>query len=65
MELGPVVVVYPEQVWYGFVRAEDAEEIVEKHLVGGKPVERLVLPEDCLNTVQCPHRGGGTQIGLR
>jgi (2Fe-2S) ferredoxin len=35
------VVVYPEQVWYGGVRAEDVPEIVEQHLVGGVPVERL------------------------
>jgi (2Fe-2S) ferredoxin len=33
--------VYPEQVWYGGVRAEDVAEIVDQHLVGGVPVERL------------------------
>jgi (2Fe-2S) ferredoxin len=38
---GVAVVVYPEQVWYGGVRAEDVPEIVEQHLVGGVPVERL------------------------
>ncbi len=38
---GVTVVVYPEQVWYGGVRAEDVPEIVERHLVGGVPVERL------------------------
>jgi len=38
---GPTVVVYPEGVWYGRVRPEDVAEIVEKHLVGGQPVERL------------------------
>jgi (2Fe-2S) ferredoxin len=38
---GVAVVVYPEQVWYGGVRAEDVPEIVEHHLVGGQPVERL------------------------
>jgi (2Fe-2S) ferredoxin len=40
---GPTVVVYPEGVWYGRVRVEDVPEIVEKHLVGGVPVERLRL----------------------
>jgi (2Fe-2S) ferredoxin len=40
---GPTVVVYPEGVWYGGVRPEDVPEIVEQHLVGGRPVERLVL----------------------
>ena len=40
---GPTVVVYPEGVWYGRVRVEDVPEIVERHLVGGQPVERLRL----------------------
>jgi (2Fe-2S) ferredoxin len=40
---GVTVVVYPEQVWYGGVRPEDVAEIVEQHLVGGIPVERLRL----------------------
>lgn len=38
---GVTVVVYPEQVWYGGVTAADVPEIVEAHLVGGVPVERL------------------------
>jgi (2Fe-2S) ferredoxin len=38
---GPALVVYPEGVWYGAVRLEDVAEIVERHLVGGEPVERL------------------------
>ena len=38
---GVAVVVYPEQVWYGQVVAADVPEIVEQHLIGGVPVERL------------------------
>jgi (2Fe-2S) ferredoxin len=38
---GVSVVVYPEQVWYGGVRVEDVSEIIDSHLVGGAPVERL------------------------
>jgi len=38
---GVSVVVYPEQVWYGGVRVEDVPEIIESHLVGGVPVQRL------------------------
>jgi (2Fe-2S) ferredoxin len=40
-ECGVSVVVYPEAVWYGGVTLEDVDEIVEEHLVGGRPVERL------------------------
>ena len=39
---GPAVVVYPEGTWYGNVQPDDVEEIVEKHVVEGTPVERLV-----------------------
>ena len=55
-EHGPTVVVYPEAVWYGHVRPEDAEEIVSEHLIGGRPVERLRLSDECVNTKSCPHR---------
>ena len=42
-ERGMSVVVYPEQVWYGPVKLDDVKEIVNSHIVGGKPVERLVM----------------------
>ncbi|HZL17031.1 MAG TPA: (2Fe-2S) ferredoxin domain-containing protein [Polyangia bacterium] len=38
---GTAVVIYPEQVWYGGVTAADVSEIVERHIFGGVPVERL------------------------
>jgi len=56
-EHGPTVVVYPEAVWYGGVKLEDAEEIVAEHLLGGRPVERLRVADECLNSTSCPHRG--------
>ena len=40
-EHGPVVVVYPEAVWYGNVQVDDVHEIIESHIIGGEPVERL------------------------
>jgi (2Fe-2S) ferredoxin len=55
-EHGPTVVVYPEAVWYGGVQLQDAAAIVEEHLVAGRPVERLRLAEECINTKSCPHR---------
>jgi (2Fe-2S) ferredoxin len=56
-EHGPMVVVYPEAVWYGNVHPEDAAAIVQEHLVGGKPVERLRVADECLNNKNCPHQG--------
>jgi (2Fe-2S) ferredoxin len=55
-EHGPTVVVYPDAVWYGHVTEADVEEIVESHILGGKPVERLRLANSCLNTATCEHR---------
>ena len=40
---GPMIAVYPENVWYAGVRIEDVRDIVEQHLVGGRPVERLLF----------------------
>ena len=40
-EHGVTVVVYPEGVWYGAVTLADVDEIVERHVQGGEPVERL------------------------
>lgn len=42
-ETGVTVVVYPDGVWYKGVEVDDVEEIVEQHLIGGTPVERLRL----------------------
>jgi (2Fe-2S) ferredoxin len=43
-EEGPVIVVYPEAVWYTYVDKEDLDEILQAHLVEGRIVERLRLP---------------------
>jgi len=45
---GVTCVVYPEAVWYGGVTLDDVDEIIERHLIGGETVERLVLPDDLL-----------------
>ena len=63
-EHGVTVVVYPEAVWYGFVTLADVEEIVQSHLVEGRPVARLRLADGCINAPACRHRGGGVQLGL-
>ena len=41
---GPVVVVYPEAVWYSYVDEQDIDEIVESHLKNGQVVARLLTP---------------------
>ena len=43
-EFGPTVVIYPDGVWYGRVQASDVAEIVQSHLIQGKPLERLKIP---------------------
>ncbi|HSR02657.1 MAG TPA: (2Fe-2S) ferredoxin domain-containing protein [Methylophilaceae bacterium] len=40
---GPLLVVYPEAVWYTFVDNEDINEIIEHHLQHGKVVQRLIV----------------------
>ena len=40
-EEGPVIVVYPEEVWYTYVDKEDVDEIIQEHLLNGRVVERL------------------------
>ena len=55
-EHGVVIVVYPEQVWYGGVTPEDVPEIVERHLRNGEYVRRLMLPDQ-------PHAKGRDDEG--
>ena len=40
---GPVIVIYPEEVWYTFIDESDIDEIIDEHLVGGRIVERLKI----------------------
>ncbi|WP_414151272.1 NADH-quinone oxidoreductase subunit NuoF [Acetobacterium carbinolicum] len=44
-ELGPVVIVYPEGTFYSRVEATDISELVEEHLVKGRPLDRLIYTE--------------------
>lgn len=42
-DLGPVMVVYPEAIWYTYIDKEDVEEIIQEHLINGRIVERLKI----------------------
>ena len=44
-EYGVTVLVYPEQIWYGGVKIEDVEEIIQSHIINNKPVERLFIKD--------------------
>ena len=41
-EVGPIIVIYPDEVFYCRLKPQDMTELVEKHLLGGEIVERLL-----------------------
>ena len=59
-EHGPNLVIYPEAIWYGGVTLADVDEIVESHIIGGRPVERLRIKDECLNAASCEHKAKPT-----
>jgi (2Fe-2S) ferredoxin len=42
-DYGPSMVVYPEGVFYGGVKPEDIDGIVNEHILLNKPVQRLII----------------------
>ncbi len=42
-EQGPVLVIYPQGIWYTYVDEQDIEEILRRHLLEGEEVERLKI----------------------
>lgn len=40
-KLGPMLVIYPEGVWYRYESKQDIDEIIDSHLIHGQIVERL------------------------
>lgn len=41
---GATLVVYPDAIWYSFVTKEDLADIMNSHILNGKPVTRLMDP---------------------
>jgi (2Fe-2S) ferredoxin len=62
---GPMVVVYPDAVWYAAVTPADAEEIVSSHLVRGEPVGRLRYDPPTFGAHKLERDADGRPIGRR
>lgn len=61
-ELGPTMVIYPENIWYTYRSREDIDEIIDRHLVGGEPVERLILTSDQTEHEEARHWGNDKAV---
>ena len=44
--IGPVLVIYPEAVWYTYQTQNDIDEIIQTHVMQGGLVNRLLLPQE-------------------
>ncbi|MBR0351485.1 MAG: NADH-quinone oxidoreductase subunit NuoF [Clostridia bacterium] len=42
---GPIVIIRPEDTFYAMVKPEDCEEIIEKHIINGEVVQRLLCKD--------------------
>ncbi|MBF0179945.1 MAG: (2Fe-2S) ferredoxin domain-containing protein [Magnetococcales bacterium] len=47
-DLGPVMVIYPQGIWYHYRNQQDMDDILEHHILGGQRVDRLLLQNDSL-----------------
>ena len=47
---GPIVAIYPDKVFYNYVKPEDVEHIVAEHLLKGRVVTELELSEEDMKT---------------
>jgi (2Fe-2S) ferredoxin len=56
-----MIVTYPDNVWYHGVQESDLQEIFQSHILGGKPVARLVYEPGVkgANKVPVPKPAGG------
>ena len=59
---GPMVVVYPDGVWYARVQPSDADEIVSSHIIDGTPVERLRYDPPTMGPHKLPRDADGRVV---
>jgi (2Fe-2S) ferredoxin len=52
-ELGPTVVIYPQQIWYGHVTLDDVPRIIDETIIGGHVLEDLLIGDKALNAAAC------------
>jgi len=63
---GAVLVIYPEGIWYGKVTVDDVPEIIERTILAGEVIQRLVIPDPRYRPdfLQFPPLGGTEPGGL-
>jgi len=61
-ELGPTVVIYPQEIWYGGVTTEDVPRIIDETIVGGRVLEDLRITDEMLNTKGRGPQGAGSTL---
>ena len=44
-DVGPVIVIYPQNIWYTYLDEEDIDEIIDSLMSDGATVERLLIKE--------------------
>jgi hypothetical protein len=60
-----MAVVYPDATWYAALTPDDAQAIVNEHLLNGRPVERLRYEPDTMGAHQLERATDGRPIGRR
>lgn len=44
-EHGVSLVIYPEAIWYGHVTKDDVAEVIDRTIINGEVIQRLLIPD--------------------